>query len=719
MADTSTITVPGPSHSLLNHLRAVFTHCKSASRSAFIAYTTLGFPSRAETIDVLLSLQAGGADIIECGVPFTDPMADGPIIQSANLIALNEGIISLSECLSLVKLARERGVTVPIVLMGYYNPFRSYSNDNNNNNSPNNDSESALRVLMSDCRSLGIAGFIIVDLPPEESELFRLIAKEYELSFIPLIAPTTTISRIHHLASIADSFIYAVSLTGITGTQNELSTELPAFIQRIREATNLPIAVGFGISNSIQFNQVSALSDGVVVGSAIIKSIINGGIPQLTEFCQNLTGRKQCTIVNPPTATNYNSTNIRSPLICSSNPTINNSTFGSFGGRYVPETLMAALEELENQYQLAKADPQFHAEVRSYWDYIGRPSRLHRADRLSEYSGGATIWLKREDLNHTGSHKINNAIAQAILAKRLNKQRIICETGAGQHGVATATICAKLGFPLTVYMGSEDIKRQELNVFRMKLLGAEVKSVESGSKTLKDAINEAMRDWVTNIRTTHYLIGSAIGPHPFPTIVRDFQSIIGIETKQQFQSLNNGKLPTAVVACVGGGSNAIGMFSPFQSDISVRLIGVEAGGTGLNSHHSATLTAGSIGVLHGTKTYLLQSSSGQISETHSISAGLDYPGVGPEHAHLKSIGRAEYVSVTDEQCLEGFQLLCQLEGIIPALESSHAIYHSIQLARSLPPSDHIIVCLSGRGDKDLNTVIQHLKEKKINNTNQN
>jgi len=380
------------------------------------------------------------------------------------------------------------------------------------------------------------------------------------------------------------------------------------------------------------------------------------------------------------------------------------SRFGEFGGRYIPETLVAAHEDLEVAYGEAKRDPGFQRELDDLLHhYVGRETPLYFAERLTRECGGARIWLKREDLAHTGAHKINNALGQALLAKRLGKPRIIAETGAGQHGVATATVCAMLNLECVVYMGSEDIKRQSLNAFRMKMLGATLVSVESGSKTLKDAINEAMRDWVTNVETTHYIIGSAIGPHPFPTIVRDFQSVIGKEARAQMLQ-QAGKLPDVAIACVGGGSNAIGLFHPFIDD-PVRLIGVEAGGHGVGSgKHSATLVAGRPGVLHGTKTYLLQDGDGQILETHSISAGLDYPGVGPEHSWLKTSERAEYVAVDDEQALEGFQALTRSEGIIPALEPSHAIYHAMKVARELPANHDILIGLSGRGDKDMHTV---------------
>ncbi len=378
--------------------------------------------------------------------------------------------------------------------------------------------------------------------------------------------------------------------------------------------------------------------------------------------------------------------------------------FGEFGGRYIPETLVAAHEDLEAAYLEARDDPAFRAELDHLLrHYVGRPTPLYFAERLTRETGGARIWLKREDLAHTGAHKINNALGQALLARRLGKHRIIAETGAGQHGVATATVCAMLGLECVVYMGIEDVRRQSLNAFRMKMLGATLVPVDTGSRTLKDAINEAMRDWVTNVRTTHYIIGSAIGPHPFPTIVRDFQSVIGREARAQMLE-QAGRLPDVAIACVGGGSNAIGLFHPFIDD-PVRLIGVEAGGEGVGSgRHSATLVAGRPGVLHGTRTYLLQDPNGQILETHSISAGLDYPGVGPEHSWLKTSERAEYVAVDDRQALEGFQALTRTEGIIPALEPSHAIYHAIQLARELGPGHDILVGLSGRGDKDMHTV---------------
>jgi len=384
--------------------------------------------------------------------------------------------------------------------------------------------------------------------------------------------------------------------------------------------------------------------------------------------------------------------------------------FGPYGGRYVPETLMAALEELEREYEKAKRDKKFRTEFeRLLKEYAGRPTSLFHARRLTQKLGGARIYLKREDLLHTGAHKINNCLGQALLAQRMGKQRIIAETGAGQHGVATATVCALFGFDCVVYMGAEDMRRQELNVFRMRLLGAEVRSVDSGSKTLKDAINEAMRDWVTNVRTTHYLLGSVLGAHPYPTMVRDFHSVIGREARTQIVKAE-GKLPAAIIACVGGGSNAIGIFHEFIKDKRVKLIGVEAGGRGERlGEHAARFRGGAPGVLQGTYSYVLQDEAGQIAPTHSISAGLDYPSIGPEHAALADSGRAEYVAASDEEALEACITLARTEGIIPALESSHAVAECIKRAPKMRKSDILIVNISGRGDKDIGILRENLK----------
>ncbi|WP_417386555.1 tryptophan synthase subunit beta [Gimesia sp.] len=383
--------------------------------------------------------------------------------------------------------------------------------------------------------------------------------------------------------------------------------------------------------------------------------------------------------------------------------------FGEFGRRFVPETLMHALEELTQEYEKAKQDPSFQAELDDLLkNYVGRPNPLYFAERLTEFCGGGKIFFKREDLNHTGAHKINNTIGQALLTMRMGKKRVIAETGAGQHGVASAVACARFGLECIVYMGEEDIRRQKLNVFNMKMMGAEVRAVTSGSRTLRDAVNEAMRDWMSSVETTHYIIGSVIGPHPFPMMVRDFQSVIGKESRAQCLE-QTGRLPDHVIACVGGGSNSAGMFYPFIDDESVKLTGVEAGGRGPEpGEHASTLSYGAKGVLHGSFGYVLQDDDGQTMDVHSISAGLDYPGVGPEHSYWKDSGRVNYTAITDDEALEGFQTMAKLEGIIPAIESSHAIAHAIKAAREAGPDETIVVCLSGRGDKDVNEVARLL-----------
>jgi len=386
-----------------------------------------------------------------------------------------------------------------------------------------------------------------------------------------------------------------------------------------------------------------------------------------------------------------------------------NGKFGQFGGRYVAETLMPAVLELDKAYEDAKKDPEFVKDLNYYFKYYaGRPNPLYYAKNLSDYAGGAKIYLKRDELNHTGSHKINNCIGQILLAKRMGKKRIIAETGAGQHGVATATVCALFNLPCVIYMGAKDIERQKPNVFRMRLLGAEVKAVKTGSQSLKNAINEAMRDWISNAKDTYYLLGTVAGPHPYPTMVRDFHSVIGKEAREQCLEAES-KLPDALVACIGGGSNSMGLFYPFLKDENVKMYGVEAAGKGLETkEHAASINKGSVAVLHGNKTYFLQDEDGQISDAHSISAGLDYPGIGPEHAYLHDLGRVNYVEATDKEAMDSFQLLCKLEGIIPAIESSHAISYACKLAKKMSKDEVIIVNLSGRGDKDINSAAKYL-----------
>lgn len=667
-------------------------------------------------------MEKGGADVLELGAPFTDPIADGPTIQTANTIALNNGV-SIESTLAMVKEARSRGLKAPVMLMGYYNPLLSYGEER----------------LLQDCQSSGVNGFIVVDLPPEEAVSFRKLCSKGGLSYVPLIAPATSDTRMKILCQLADSFIYVVSRQGVTGATGSLSSHLPDLLSRVKKYSgNKPAAVGFGVSTHEHFQSVAAIADGVVVGSQIITTIQKAASGQIDadveNYCAYLCGRDARPVLTGEVplvqdapgnqGASADSVSVSAVVKDSDRLTAEQDSdlvaqlaalhgkiperFGEFGGQYVPESLMDCLSELEEGFNKIKDDPSFWEEYRSYYDYMGRPSRLHLADRLTEHCGGANIWLKREDLNHTGSHKINNALGQLLLAKRLGKTKIIAETGAGQHGVATATVCAKFGMECTVYMGAEDVRRQALNVFRMRLLGAKVVAVEAGSKTLRDAVNEALRAWVVDLDTTHYIIGSAIGPHPYPTIVRTFQSVIGDETKKQMQEMR-GKLPDAVVACVGGGSNAVGMFYPFANDPSVKLLGVEAGGDGVDTErHSATLTGGSKGVLHGVRTYVLQDKNGQIIETHSVSAGLDYPGVGPELSSWKDTERAKFIAATDAEAFMGFRLISQLEGIIPALESAHGIYGAIELAKTMKKGEDLVICLSGRGDKDVQSVAEEL-----------
>ncbi|KAF9265600.1 tryptophan synthetase [Marasmius fiardii PR-910] len=650
-------------------------------------------------------MQNGGSDIIELGVPFSDPIADGPVIQESNTIALKHDV-DYATVLGQLKDARSKGLTAPVILMGYYNPILAYGEDR----------------AIQDAKEAGANGFVMVDLPPEEALTFRDKCTKANLSYVPLIAPSTTLHRIKFLASIADSFIYVVSKMGTTGSSDavDINKALPDIIARVREYATVPIAVGFGVANRGHFDFVAnAGADGVVIGSRLVSIVKDSAqdqyIQNVEKFCAEISQKGQPTKSRSPpparlTTPTVNATKEGPGSVSnsSSDPITLPARFGDFGGQYVPEALVDCLAELEEAHKSAMADPEFWKEFRGHFSYMNRPSELYLAEHLTKEAGGANIWLKREDLNHTGSHKVNNAIGQILLARRIGKTRIIAETGAGQHGVATATACAKFGLECVIYMGAEDVRRQALNVFRIEMLGGKVIPVHSGSCTLKDAVNEALRDWVTNLATTHYLVGSVIGPHPFPTIVRDFQKVIGEEIKAQLKE-KRGKLPDVVVACVGGGSNAMGTFYDFIPDKTVRLVGVEAGGEGTDGdRHSATLSKGAPGVLHGVRTYILQSPAGQIIETHSISAGLDYPGVGPEHAWLKDSGRAEYVVATDEEALRGFRQLTQKEGIIPALESSHAIWEAVKIAKTLPKDADLVVCLSGRGDKDVEQISQLL-----------
>ncbi|KAJ2060436.1 hypothetical protein GGI17_003723 [Coemansia sp. S146] len=649
---------------MAQRISKAFAKAAQEERPTFVAYITAGYPSPDQTVDILLELEKGGVDVVELGIPFTDPLADGPTIQEAHLAALAHHT-DIDMCTNMVSEARARGLQIPVLFMGYYNPIMQYGERN----------------VVERCAQAGIDGYIVVDLPPEEAVSFRALCAEFGQSYVPLITPSTSEARIRRLVKIADSFVYVVSRSGVTGARKTLDTHLPDLLGRIQNHTDLPLAVGFGVSTHEHFTDVGAMADGVVIGSQFI-TVMRNAEPGKAAAAARAYAEEVC-------GRTINKTTRAKPLPKHASGAAEESTkqhsvlpdrFGDFGGQYIPEALYDCVSELEQAYIQCKNDPAFWEEFRSFYPYMGRPSPLHFADRLTAKSG----------------------------AKRLGKSRIIAETGAGQHGVGTATICAKLGLECIIYMGSEDMRRQALNVFRIRMLGGTVIPATTGSCTLKDAVNEAMRDWVTNVQNTHYLVGSAIGCHPFPTMVRDFQCVIGKETKEQMQVLT-GRLPDAVVACVGGGSNSIGMFHPFIENKEVRLIGAEAAGDGVDTpKHSATITAGTLGVFHGAKTFLLQDKKGQIMETHSVSAGLDYPGVGPEHAWLKATGRGEYYGVTDVQALEGFRSLTQLEGIIPALESSHAVYKAMQIAATMRPDENLVICISGRGDKDVNTVAEVL-----------
>ncbi|CAN9447518.1 unnamed protein product [Alternaria alternata] len=663
----------------MDGIKKTFAQCKKEGRSALVTYVTAGFPTAEETPDIMMAMEAGGADIIELGMPFTDPIADGPAIQTANTQALKNGV-NIGSVLQMIRDARKRGLKAPVLLMGYYNPLLSYGEEK----------------MLQDAKEAGANGFIMVDLPPEEALRFR--------EFLPQLR-------------IADSFIYVVSRMGVTGASGTMNAALPQLLERVHKYSgNVPAAVGFGVSTRDHYLSVGKIAEGVVIGSQIINTLLKAepgtgakaveksaaraprGAPREVGIIETLNEAKEPTNVHVDKVITDKDTpdgpGLADQLEMLNTDDANGTNgtheqngfdekhkfparFGEFGGQYVPESLMDCLSELEDGFNAAIEDPKFWEEYRSYYDRMG-----------------ANIWLKREDLNHTG--------------RDLERLRIIAETGAGQHGVATATVCAKFNMKCTIYMGAEDVRRQALNVFRIKLLGAQVVAVEAGAQTLRDAVNEAMRAWVVHLDTTHYIIGSAIGPHPFPTIVRTFQSIIGNETKEQMQ-VKRASFPDAVVACVGGGSNAAGMFYPFSKDLSVKLLGVEAGGDGVDTdRHSATLSAGSKGVLHGVRTYVIQNKHGQISETHSVSAGLDYPGVGPELASWKDSDRAKFIACTDAEAFIGFRLLSQLEGIIPALETSHAVFGAIELAKTMNKDQDIVICVSGRGDKDVQSVAEEL-----------
>ena len=785
-----------------------FATCRAAERTAFVGFVTAGYPTLKDTVPAMLELEKNGCDVIELGVPFSDPMADGSVIEACSVQALKNGVV-YDDVLKYAAEARKKGLTVPILLMGYYNSFLA----------------AGVEETCKASAEAGIDGFIIVDLPVEEGwRVMSPAAARNNLSLVPLASPTSGPERIEQAAAAAlnpiPGMVYVVSLLGTTGTRDGEEAaakkarlaECKSVVESIRDAavklgakrTDLPIVVGFGITSRAHVEEFGAFADGCVVGTKIVQELGKGGVKAAGKLVQELSGGA---LKAAAQTAKFQKTSKTVAQLADEKKHADKWNFdgagnpenGVFGGRFIPETLMVAHKELEEAWTKWKSDPEFKEELaRLRRDFVGGPTPLYHAKRLSEKCGGAQIWMKREELAHTGAHKINNAIGQALLAMKLGKKRIIAETGAGQHGVATAAACALLDLECIVYMGAVDCERQKLNCFRMTEMGAKVVPVQSGSRTLKvrisphlppiarllfllssqsfslhspsrftrllsphgfslhnpslctplsdassfdvspiqDAVNEALRDWVTNIRTTHYIIGSAVGPHPFPDIVRDLQSVIGIEARAQMLNITTttpgdihpighptftngpGRLPDTVVACVGGGSNAIGMFTAFLGDKHesklasnghVHIVGVEAGGEhgpwlpdGTETdQHAATLTNGVIGVLHGSRTFLLQTPDGQIKETHSISAGLDYPGVGPQHAMLKATGRVDYKFTTDSQALDAQRFLSRTEGIVPALEPSHALHTTMELAKTMRPDQIVLVNLCGRGDKDM------------------
>lgn len=634
-------------------------------------------------------------------------------------------------------MARQRGLHVPVLLMGYYNTFFRYGE----------------QALLDDCLRVGVNGFIIVDLPPEESATFRDNCKRYGLSNIPLVAPITSDARLQMLCSEADSFIYVVSRMGVTGASRKLNPEIPKLLQRVRRFSgNVPLAVGFGVSTRDHFVQLQDLVDGIVIGSQIIITLRSAQPGQaasdVEEYCSAVTGRRlrrrgsdsseesfgPPTPETPPelavTTRRYSvaihniatdsvacaidrlkekygeDKMVSESQIVFTNPFVSSvlSSSPNFGGRYAPELLMDYLAELESRLVHIKNDISFWNEYHSYSTLMGRPTPLYHAARLSQKCGGASIYLKREDQCFTGSYKIRNAMGQILLAQKLGKARVIAETGSGNHGLAVASMCARFGLDCVVYMGAKDVMRQALNAERIQSFGAKLVVVKSGAGTMRDAINEALRDWISNLDSTYYATGSACGPSPVPAVVKMFNSFIGEESKEQMRHYTGG-LPSAVIASVGTGASAVGIFSAFLEHDNVDLVGVEAGGDG-QDFHSARLSSGSAGVLHGAKTYVLQDENGQISDTFSIAAGLDYAGVCPDLATWKDEGRATFISVTDTEALDAFRTLRDEEEILPSLESAHAVSLAVRLAKTMKSDQSIVVCLSGSGEKDIDIVAE-------------
>ncbi|KAJ5202515.1 hypothetical protein N7449_004594 [Penicillium cf. viridicatum] len=652
-------------------IKEAFAKCKAKNHVALVTYVTAGYPTVSETPDIMTSMQAGGAGmcyIIEFGIPFADHlMTESPTIQQANSKALENGV-RLSYILQMVKSARKQGLAVPVLLVGYYNPVREY---------PYGEDK-----LLRDCKAAGIDGLIIVDLPPEDAVRFRDLCKSKGVG----------VSRTHEKPY---------------GCAGDL-------LHRVHDCTGntVLVAVGFGINTRQDFIDIARVAEGVVIGCPIIYLLGNAapgtGAQKVKEYCLRVAGRTEDQIVIPERRNQDNQ------------PMSSTTVYLSYDGAGdTPEDTNTATSLSDTQTSLenfsgrprrarkrlpgSKRRPSLLGRNR-FLRSIRQPTLpLHLAPRLSAYAGGARIWLKREDLNHTGSHKINNVLGQIILARRLGKTSIIAETGVGQHGIATATLCAQFGMKCTIFMGSEDFEREVSTVMHMRILGAVVIPVDAeyggGKGTVRDAVKEAFRVWETELQTTHFVIGSTFGPDPYPVIVRTFQTVIGTETRAQFGAMNGGRLPDAVVACVGGGSNAVGLFYPFLDDSSVALVGVKGRGGCM-----AGPSDESIGIVHGLPTYLPWYEDGENGKTHSVSAGLDYPGIGPELACWKESGRAIIAPTTDAEVLMAFSLLSQLEGVMPALESSHAVAAAVRSAKELGPGHDVVVCLSGRGDKDVETV---------------
>lgn len=637
------------------------------------------------TPSILLAMQEGGASLIELGVPYTDPQADGPTIRYANQVALERGTNDVTACLQMLKKAREMGLTIPVIMMGYYNPFQKHGTP---------------EELCRDAKEAGADGFIMVDLPPEEGLEFNKACAKYHLSNIPLIAPTTSDERIAALAKTASTFLYCVSVTGVTGCRDELPADLSDFIARVRKHTELPLAVGFGVSNPQMVNNVANIADGVVVGSAIVKALKSleddGTVQEQADAVKEVVEYFCSGLEQSEDAKN------QATKLCQ-NPTPSGKQekgrFGKFGGQYICETLETAFAGLEQAYKQMKDDRSYIEELKALSDeLIGGASPLQVSGELTKLAGGATIWIRHEDATYSGSNKIHNALGQTLLAKRLGLKRIVAEAPSASHGVAVATACARLDMECTIYVGSHDLKTYHHSVQKMTNLGAHVVVIPDG--TLKEAMNEALCDVVTNVANSYYLVGDAMGPHPIPSIVRDFQSVIGNEIKQQFCHATGGKLPDAIVASRGRASNAMGTFFPFL-DHKVSLHVVEGAGKGLDVEggHCAVLSKGTMGVYHGCSTRMLQDENGQTLKTQSIAPGLNYPAVAPELAHLHDIGRVQVAAVTDEEALKAFHWMSKNADFVPSMEGSHAIYEAIGLAKKIGPGKNVVVSVASSCDR--------------------